>query len=198
MRIVRDWKELFPDELTPIEMLQKESMNWRITKPLLKRLLKKFNNGKKDANTLGRVGECFVSYHINRTFHKYGYRWRKKLIPMSYQTHHLYRGYAGIDFYVKLMDSYGETYSLMIEVTNWKPYRRLDYFYETRLLSKFKRLDKQNRCFHLICINRRNAERIKELAKRDGIIIIPLREHYTKDFLQRRIENKDTDEETIW
>ena len=202
IRVISSYEELTQEadasSHNPIEILQKESLNWRITKPLLKRLLKKFNTGKKDSNTLGRVGECFVSYHINRTFHKYGYRWRKKLIPMTYQTHHLYRGYRGIDFYVKLMDANGEMYSLMIEVTNWKSLHDIDYFYRTRILSKFQRFDKQNRCYHLVCINRRNAERIIEWAKRDNLIVIPLREHYTRSFIQRRIDSKDIDEEAIW
>jgi hypothetical protein len=195
-RVISSYEEL-TQTLNPIEILQKESLNWRITDQLIRKIVKRINLGKDRANTLGRIGEINARYHISRTLHKYGYRWSSKLKPMTYQIQHLYRGYRGIDFYVVVMDVNSMTWKLMIEVSNWASYR-IDYFYRTRVKEKFTRYDRYNRCYHLWIVNRRNASRVIEEAKRDKIILLPVVEHITPDFINRRYKANDIEQETIW
>jgi len=181
-------------ELTPIEILQKESLNWRISEDMIHHILKTINLGKDANNVKGRLGEYFVAYHLNKTLRMHGFKQSYKAIPNSYTIRHLYRGHKGIDFYLRVIDKEGKVYKYLIEVANWKRLRyQMDFFYQDRIVPKFTQWDRLNRYDHVMCINHRNTQFIEEKAKSDGVSIIQLKEHYTPELIKKLIAEKQID-----
>ncbi|MCX6665978.1 MAG: hypothetical protein NT038_07995 [Euryarchaeota archaeon] len=149
----------------------------------------------KDANNVkGRLGEYIFAYNTNKTLRKYGYIQSFKSIPNSYTLRHYYRGQKGIDYYLRITDSNNNIYKYLIEVANWKKLRyQMNYFYKTRLVSKFYTWDRLNRYQHVIAINHRNISYIEEQLKNDKVLVIKFKEHYTPELIKKIVERKEID-----
>jgi hypothetical protein len=157
----------------------------------------------KDRNNQLRVlGEWYVADNLNYQYRNKGLHQSFKLEPMSYymkyQYHPVYdkkrkptgkRKNHGIDIYCRIVDDDNNSYSIGIEVCNWRgKYHSLnDYIYETRIRNKFLNYDKQNNMIHFITMNKRNIPLIQDRCDRDNINIIPMREHITPELIDKLI-----------
>jgi hypothetical protein len=167
-----------------------DSMTWLISNKTLQ-LLKKKTLEIKDLNNLkGKLGEIYVYDCLFNQLIKHGFKHSKIAKHDSFYIRKYYRAKGrsgnGIDLYLVIYDKEGRKYRLLIEVSNWGKYHTInEHIWNDRIQSKFDRYDRLDRCIHIVAINHRNVRLVENKAKRDGTIILSLREHITPDFLSR-------------
>jgi len=170
-----------------IMTLIEQTNDYRVSRDSYLKMKKVLRRYKDLNNIKGKLGELYVYDNLTNTLKQMGYKFSYKKLPMTFYTKKQYRIRGkGIDIYVRMVNKDGFTYRLMIEVSNWGKYHNINnYIYNKRILSKFKRWDKEWNCYHILAINERNVKLLKARCRRDGILILQLPEHITPDFLIR-------------
>jgi hypothetical protein len=170
------------------------SSKWYITPNTLVLLLdmihswtvKNPNRNPNDSRNLkGDLGELYVRECIKRQLADRGLVYSHSTRPMNYQIRYQYPKARCIDIYLRLVDEDMNIHKAMIEVSNWQHLKWgiSDYIFEDRILNKFKRYDRYNRCEHILCVQRRNVRYIAQRCRDNKITIIPLREHITPEYI---------------
>jgi len=174
------------DVMTLIE----QTNDYRVSRDSYLKMKKVLRRYRDLNNIKGLIGELYVYDNLTTTLRLMGYTFSYKKSPMTYYMKKQYRvKRKGIDIYLRMVNKDGFTYRLMIEVSNWGKYHNINnYIYNKRILSKFKRWDKDWNCYHVLAINKRNSKLLKARCRRDGILILELPEHITPDFLMRLAE----------
>ena len=176
----------------PIELLVKSSDSWMIYKDMVKKMNRIVGWGKNLNNVKGKLGELYVRFNIRYTLQKNGYKERHCTDPKTFTLIPLYRGYKGIDIYLRVTDKDNKTYRAFIEISNWGKYHDInEYLFNTRILAKFNRFDKNHKYIHILCMNKRNSKLVEDYCKKNDILLIPLREHITPSLLKTLIERKE-------
>ena len=147
------------------------------------KVVSRYNNPE---NCKGKLGETYFNACITQQLREKGLGFNLKSIPNSYRGFPQYPKAKGIDLYLRITDNNNKVFRCMIEVSNWGKYHTInDYIFHNRIKNKFDKWDKLDRNFHIVAINHRNVKLIKDRCDKQGIIIIPLREHITSEFLER-------------
>lgn len=186
----------FDNPTFDILTLIQSTSEWRISNDSyikMKKVLRRYNDSN---NIKGKLGEIYVYNNINNTLRLMGYKFSYKKAPMTYYMKKQYRSGKGIDIYVRTVDENNNIHRMMIEVSNWGKYHNINnYIYNKRILSKFKKWDKDWNCYHILAINKRNVNLLHKRCRRDGILILELPEHITPEFLLRLAQRGEFDRE---
>jgi len=157
-----------------------------------RRAIRKTRNYINKNNKTGKIGEVIVWDNITNLLINKGYEFSCNTSnPNTYRMIYQYRRNArkkrgGIDIYLTITTASGIKHRAMIEVSNWMKMHDInDYIWNKRIVNKFKDHDKLNRCVHVVMMNYRNIHLLQERAEKENILLIPLPEHYTFDFLGR-------------
>jgi len=166
-----------------------DSMTWLIPNVTI-RVMKNIIRRMRDLSNLkGKLGEIYVYDCLYNQLINYGFKYSKTAKKNSFYMRRYYRAKRrhgdGIDVYLVIQDNNGKKYKCMIEISNWMKMHTINqYIWHQRIQSKFDKYDKLDRCFHINAINHRNVKLIGDKAKRDGTIILPLREHITPSLVK--------------
>lgn len=172
-------------------------MSWMITKDISKKLKKiigrKTHLTPKQQNYIkGQIGEAFIKASFRKSLYKLGYKEQSKSATGTFKLQGKYRTY--VDIYLRITDFDGDTHRYYIEVKNWAKNtfpNVVKFRFERKIKPRFTKRDKDHRDIWVLCMNRRNVEAYKPYCDKEGIYIIPLREHYTGAFIKRIInENR--------
>jgi hypothetical protein len=149
-------------------------------------------------NCVGKIGETIVYDNIHNQLMKNGFRYSDKAVPNSYRMRRYYRARRrrgdGIDIYLVIVDSKGKKYRCFIEISNWcKMHSINNYILHSRIIDKFDRYDPKDKYFHIIAINHRNIHLLQDRCQKLGILLMPIPEHYTPEFLNRLNERGEFD-----
>jgi hypothetical protein len=142
---------------------------------LTNEIVKSYN----DKNTiLGIIGEKFVGYSICHALWQLGYRLDLIEYPRSYSIQPRYGanedGVGGIDYLLTIIDSNEKTHRFMIEVKNWGQYPISPDTFNSEILNRFTRVDKNHECCWMVTMNMGNRTQIGPKCASNGIIILSL------------------------
>jgi len=163
------------------------SFEWRINGELYRKLLKISRRFKPDSNMQKcKLGETYVPYNITKQLRERGIIQSRWIKPLSYRFIMQYPKHNDIDMYLRLVDENLKIYRCYINIYNWKRMRDInDFIFQNRILATFQRIDPEHRNIHIITMNHRNIPLMAERCKKHNILILPMNEHITIDFLKR-------------
>jgi hypothetical protein len=193
MRLLTSLEEVSGINITSVEDLLPVGQNWMITKDIHKKIRKIVGRRtvltkKQEDNIKGKIGEVFTKANLRKTFHQAGYR-ENTTGAKTFTLNYHYRGY--IDFYLRFTNQNGEVYRCFIEVKNWKKWNYCtDKMFQRKILERFTKWDRDHKYYWILCINHRNLPVVAPYCEKYGILILPLREHYTKQLI-RKIANEN-------
>ena len=168
------------------EYLIQGSMEWLVDLTLYNKLMKVISRYSNPENCKGMLGETYFNYCITQQLRERGLKFNLKSTPNSYRGFPQYPRAKGIDLYLRIVDKDNKVYRCFIEVSNWAKYHTInDYIFHNRIANKYDKWDKLDRNIHILAINHRNVKLIKDRCNEKNILIIPMREHITPDFLNR-------------
>jgi hypothetical protein len=167
--------------------LLSDSQFWRINGELYRKLLKAGARYKKDSNMQkATYGEVDVPYQIAQQLRNKGFRYDRATKPLVYRYRLQYPQHNDIDMYLRLTDENCKVYRCYINIYNWAKYHNINPFiFENRILKTFNRIDPDKQFIHIIAMNHRNIPLIADRCREHNILILPLNEHITLDFLSR-------------
>jgi len=193
MRLLTSLEEVSGINITSVEDLLPVGQNWMITKDIHKKIRKIVGRRtvltkKQEDNIKGKISEVFTKANLRKTFHQAGYR-ENMVGVKTFTLNYHYRGY--IDFYLRFTNQNGEVYRCFIEVKNWKKWNYCtDKMFQRKILERFTKWDRDHKYYWILCINHRNLPVVAPYCEKYGILILPLREHYTKQLI-RKIANEN-------
>ena len=163
------------------------SLEWRINRELYRKLIKVSRRYKPNSNMQKcTLGETYVPYQITKQLRDRGIIQSRVIKPLSYRFIMQYPQHNDIDMYLRLADENLNIYRCYINIYNWKKMHDInDFIFQNRILATFQRIDPNHNNIHIITMNHRNIPLMEERCKNHNILILPMNEHITIDFLNR-------------
>ncbi|UCF12790.1 MAG: hypothetical protein JSW06_00655 [Thermoplasmatales archaeon] len=158
------------------------SQRWRFTQEIIWKCKKWIRRYRKKENILGKIGETYVWYNIKYTLEESGLSWSDKIQPNSYYMKSQYqtkknKTNGSIDVYLRLVEEYYNTYSIKIEVSNWKPMIKSGIskeMFNRKIGDKFDKYDSRSNSIRISIIPYYNIRYIQRRCDEKDIFIIPM------------------------